>query len=157
MIKGQIKNKRVFTGFLKRLEKFGTSTYVKRDVSVRCARRYRVALKKYIRGDNFPPRKLPKLKGTHAQRRAQRAFYAARNASVGLVRTGKYVNSIHLERAGLNSVVVTDVEYGPYLEFGTRNMEARPHWMPTLDKCVSDGDFDKIIEQYVSSFLQGKL
>jgi phage gpG-like protein len=152
MIKGQIKNKRVFTGFLKRLEKFGTSTYVKRDVSVRCARRYRVALKKYIRNTKFAPLKYSTLLRYGIRRiRPGKTHYAT------LIRTKKYINSIHLEKSGENTVVTSDVEYSVYHEIGTRNMVARPHWIPALDKCVSDGDFDKIVEQYVSSFLQGKL
>ena len=55
------------------------------------------------------------------------------------VDTGHYRRSIQMDGTGLSRpnpfvLVGSNVKYGPYLEFGTRNMQARPHWRPTLKK-----------------------
>jgi hypothetical protein len=55
------------------------------------------------------------------------------------VDTGHYRRSIQMDATGLSRpnpfvLVGSNVKYGPYLEFGTRNMQARPHWRPTLKK-----------------------
>lgn len=44
----------------------------------------------------------------------------------GLVDTGNYRDSVHVEREGGEVAVVTDVDYARFLEFGTSNIEAHP-------------------------------
>ena len=55
------------------------------------------------------------------------------------VRTGNLRRSIHseIESTTANQAVArvgTNVEYGPYVEFGTRRMSARPFLRPALDE-----------------------
>lgn len=60
---------------------------------------------------------------------------ARRRAAVD---TGRLRNSITHEVAedGLSAVVGTNVEYAPYVEFGTRRMRARPFLFPALEEEV---------------------
>lgn len=52
----------------------------------------------------------------------------------GLVDTGNYRRSWFIRRAGKNSVEVgSPVEYGVYLEYGTRKMRAFPHVVPAAE------------------------
>lgn len=53
----------------------------------------------------------------------------------GLVDTGNYRRSwtFTIEPDGTTSSVGSPVEYGPYLEYGTRFMPARPHVVPAAD------------------------
>lgn len=55
------------------------------------------------------------------------------------VRTGNLRRSIHsaiVESSATHAaaMVGTDVEYAPYLEYGTRRMSARPYLRPALDE-----------------------
>jgi HK97 gp10 family phage protein len=56
------------------------------------------------------------------------------------VRTGNLRRSIHTEPAraadgkAATARVGTNVEYAPYVEFGTRRMSARPYLRPALDE-----------------------
>jgi len=55
------------------------------------------------------------------------------------VDTGHYRRSIQMDATSASRprpfvLVGSNVKYGPYLEFGTRHMQARPHWRPTLKK-----------------------
>lgn len=48
--------------------------------------------------------------------------------------TGRLANSVVTEDSGpLEVEVLTEVEYGPYLEFGTRNIAQRPNWVPSVE------------------------
>lgn len=45
--------------------------------------------------------------------------------------TGAYASSIRVEALDpFHAIVATNSEQGPYLEFGTRRMEPRPHFSP---------------------------
>jgi HK97 gp10 family phage protein len=48
--------------------------------------------------------------------------------------TGTLVNSIESKRDGLIAVVWTEKAYGKYLEFGTRDIEARPWLTPAVEQ-----------------------
>lgn len=49
--------------------------------------------------------------------------------------TGRLANSVTVEDIGpLTIEVGTDVEYGPWLEFGTRTIEPRPNWVPSVQE-----------------------
>ena len=49
--------------------------------------------------------------------------------------TGRLANSVLTEDIGpLTIEVGTDVEYGPYLEFGTRTIAPRPNWVPSVQE-----------------------
>jgi HK97 gp10 family phage protein len=48
------------------------------------------------------------------------------------VDTGRFLNSIDFEATGENEArVYTDLEYAPFLEYGTSKMAARPHFQNT--------------------------
>jgi len=50
-------------------------------------------------------------------------------------RTGTLRRSIHTEDVSNTEVRVgTDVEYAPYLEYGTKKMTARPYLRPAMDE-----------------------
>ena len=49
--------------------------------------------------------------------------------------TGRLADSVTFDRQGkLQVEVSTDVEYGPPLEFGTRTIEPRPNWVPSIQE-----------------------
>lgn len=48
--------------------------------------------------------------------------------------TGRLANSIQADIAGKNATVFTDVQYAPWLEFGTRTIEPRPFMFPALEQ-----------------------
>lgn len=157
MLRARIQNRRVFDAFLKRIEKFGDSPVVRREISVRCARRYRVALKRNIRAYQYStvPKGVYKGRLGRISKRLERATLRSHRS---LLKSGTYINSIIVEKTGNNNYMVSsDAGYAEYLEFGTAKMPAKPHWFPTLDQCVSSGDFDKIVTQFVESYLLGKL
>lgn len=48
--------------------------------------------------------------------------------------TGRLASSVVMQsdpQQPLTVEVLTDVEYGPWLEFGTRRIKPRPNWVPT--------------------------
>ncbi len=48
--------------------------------------------------------------------------------------TSRLANSVTYRKESMLAVSVgTDVEYGPLLEFGTMNIEARPNWVPAVE------------------------
>ncbi|GCE49197.1 HK97 gp10 family phage protein [Thermosporothrix hazakensis] len=50
------------------------------------------------------------------------------------VRTGRLKNSISYEQTDRYEVLVgTNVEYAPYVEFGTRKMQAQPYLLPAFE------------------------
>ena len=49
------------------------------------------------------------------------------------VDTGNLRASIHTEKGHLEDIVGTDVEYAPYVEFGTYKMRAQPYMQPGAD------------------------
>lgn len=49
--------------------------------------------------------------------------------------TGRLANSVTIDDVGpLTIEVGTDVEYGPFLEFGTRTIAPRPNWVPSVQE-----------------------
>jgi len=48
--------------------------------------------------------------------------------------TGRLASSMQFEIDGLTGYVFTPVEYGPYLEFGTSRMAARPFLFPSVEE-----------------------
>jgi phage gpG-like protein len=49
--------------------------------------------------------------------------------------TGRLANSVTTKDAAPLVVEVgTEVEYGPWLEFGTANIEPRPNWVPSVQE-----------------------
>lgn len=67
------------------------------------------------------------------------------NATPGVIfvkgySTGETKRSIELdiENGGLTAVVAPNTEYAPYVEFGTRKMEAEPFVKPALN-AIKDG------------------
>lgn len=48
--------------------------------------------------------------------------------------TGRLASSIQADIEGKNATVFTNVEYAPWLEFGTRTIEPRPFMFPALEK-----------------------
>lgn len=49
--------------------------------------------------------------------------------------TGRLANSVTIEDTGPIEIEVgTEVEYGPYLEFGTRTIAPRPNWVPSVQE-----------------------
>ena len=48
--------------------------------------------------------------------------------------TGRLASSMQFEIDGLTGYVFTPVEYGPYLEFGTSRMAARPFLLPSVEE-----------------------
>lgn len=49
------------------------------------------------------------------------------------VDTGNLRGSIHTTKGDLEDIVGTDVEYAPYVEYGTYKMSAQPYMQPGAD------------------------
>jgi HK97 gp10 family phage protein len=61
------------------------------------------------------------------------------------VDTGNLRSSIRAVKSGDDGIIVSaggngkgesDVQYAPYVEFGTRNMPAQPYFRPAIDQCM---------------------
>ena len=65
--------------------------------------------------------------------------------------TGRLVGSIGAEISPTSATVGTNVEYGPYLEFGTSRMAARPWLLPSFVKAKIG------VEQELKARLEAKL
>lgn len=61
------------------------------------------------------------------------------------VDTGYLRRSITTSPGNLEAEVGTDVEYAPFVEFGTRYQSAQPYLMPSFDSNI-DGIEDRIVE-----------
>ena len=48
--------------------------------------------------------------------------------------TGRLANSIQADIQGKQATVFTNLEYAPWLEFGTQEMEPRPFMVPAMEK-----------------------
>jgi HK97 gp10 family phage protein len=48
--------------------------------------------------------------------------------------TGRLANSLKADIQGVNATVFTNVDYAPFLEFGTRKIEPRPFLFPALEQ-----------------------
>jgi phage gpG-like protein len=48
--------------------------------------------------------------------------------------TGRLANSLKADIQGVNATVFTNVDYAPFLEFGTRTIEPRPFLFPALEQ-----------------------
>lgn len=48
--------------------------------------------------------------------------------------TGRLASSIEWEVDGLTGYIFTRLEYGVYLEFGTRKMQPRPFFLPSIEE-----------------------
>lgn len=48
--------------------------------------------------------------------------------------TGRLANSLKADIQGIRATVFTNLEYAPFLEFGTRTIEPRPFLFPALEK-----------------------
>ena len=47
--------------------------------------------------------------------------------------TGRLINSLNYEADAKHAIIGTNVEYAPYVEFGTKNMDAQPYLRPAFD------------------------
>ena len=65
------------------------------------------------------------------------------------VDTGRLRNSVTNQYDDSTVYVGTNVEYAPYIEFGTYRMEARPYLAPALEEHVDE--YEKIIEDALRS------
>lgn len=62
--------------------------------------------------------------------------------------TGRLANSVVYDKQGpLTADVHTEVEYGAWLEFGTRNIDPRPLWVPVATAALPK--FIRRIEAYL--------
>lgn len=104
-----------------------------------------------LKGDDELIRKLSGIKNLDFARKTVRKHGGnlqrtmKKNATPGLIFTqgysrGETKRSISLEvfDSGLSVRVFPNTNYAPYLEYGTRKMEAEPFVKPSLDK-VKDG------------------
>lgn len=94
-----------------------------------------------ILGQDRLAQKLAQLEPTLRRALEREVKVAALNIQNGArrrvaVKTGRLRNSIthEITEGGLNAVVGTNVEYGPYIEFGTRRMRARPYLFPAFEE-----------------------
>jgi HK97 gp10 family phage protein len=70
--------------------------------------------------------------------------------------TGRLANSINADIDGKSATVYTDLEYAPWLEFGTQNMEPRPFLFPAMEKERPKWEqrLDRIVDQAAKGILK---
>jgi phage gpG-like protein len=84
-------------------------------------------VKKYQRG--------PATGETYEKYNPRRTHTASAPGEAPATDTGRLANSVTIEDTGpLTIEVGTEVEYGPYLEFGTRTIAPRPNWVPSVQE-----------------------
>jgi len=76
----------------------------------------------------------PKTGITYEKIDPQRTHKASAPGEAPATDTGRLANSIQADIQGKNATVFTNVEYAPFLEFGTRTIEPRPFLFPALEK-----------------------
>ncbi|MFF9210478.1 MULTISPECIES: HK97-gp10 family putative phage morphogenesis protein [unclassified Streptomyces] len=59
--------------------------------------------------------------------------------SIAPVETGKYRDSIEVRKDGDEAEIVSDVDYAPYIEYGTRHAAGQHIFGRTLDALKSGG------------------
>lgn len=86
-------------------------------------------VKKYQRG--------PATGEVYEKYRPRRTHQASAPGEAPATDTGRLANSVifdNLPQQPLSVEVRTDVEYGPWLEFGTRDIAPRPNWVPSVEE-----------------------
>lgn len=86
-------------------------------------------VKKYQRG--------PATGEVYEKYNPRRTHQASAPGEAPATDTGRLANSVvfdNLPAEPLAVEVVTDVQYGPWLEFGTRHIAPRPNWVPSIQE-----------------------
>jgi HK97 gp10 family phage protein len=70
--------------------------------------------------------------------------------------TGRLANSINADIDGKSATVYTDLEYAPWLEFGTQSMDPRPFLFPAMEKERPKWEqrLDRIVDQAAKGILK---
>ena len=76
-------------------------------------------------------RKVVRQNGSHLQRRMQQKADFTRGYATG---TTKRSIGLEIQDGGYTASVGPETEYSPYLEYGTRFMDAQPFVKPALDE-----------------------
>jgi hypothetical protein len=70
-------------------------------------------------------------------RRGTIAHQASAAGEAPMTDTGRLAGTVDFKKAGKLAVsVFTVAEYGPYLEFGTMDIEPRPAWVPAVEEML---------------------
>jgi hypothetical protein len=77
------------------------------------------------------------------------------------VDTGSYRASIHMDLSGLNDaipegVVRTNDRRGPMLEYGTRRMAPRPHFLPVAEQMRAEGVLPRAVGRHLELAVRGR-
>lgn len=84
-------------------------------------------VKKYQRG--------PATGEVYQKYNPRRTHQASAPGEAPATDTGRLASSVTIEDTGPIEIEVgTEVEYGPYLEFGTRDIDPRPNWVPSVQE-----------------------
>ena len=67
--------------------------------------------------------------------------------------TGRLASSIHMNPGRLQAVVFSDLQYAPYLEFGTQSMAERPFMWPAARQ--HENDFTKRLDNIADRAARG--
>jgi phage gpG-like protein len=67
-------------------------------------------------------------------RRGSGTHQASAPGEAPAIDTGAYVNSIQTKKTDDGAEVGTNMEYGPFLEFGTGRIAKRPHFTPAVER-----------------------
>ncbi len=71
------------------------------------------------------------------------------------VDTGRLRASIHTEiEDEFKATVGTDVEYGPYVEFGTVRMAAQPFLFPAVEEVFGEGSVEEELRRQIEAALE---
>ena len=76
----------------------------------------------------------PKTGEVYTKKNPRRTHRASAPGEAPATDTGRLANSLKADIQGIRATVFTNLEYAPFLEFGTRTIEPRPFLFPALEK-----------------------
>jgi phage gpG-like protein len=76
----------------------------------------------------------PKTGITYEKIDPKRTHRASATGEAPATDTGRLANSLKADIQGVRATVSTNVDYAPFLEFGTRTIEPRPFLFPALEQ-----------------------
>lgn len=98
----------------------------------------------------------PKTGDVYTKNNPRRTHRASAPGQPPATDTGRLANNIKADIQGIRATVFTDVDYAPFLEFGTRTIEPRPFLFPALEKerPAWDRRLDKIVDQAAKGIIK---
>jgi phage gpG-like protein len=98
----------------------------------------------------------PKTGEVYTKTNPKRTHRASAPGQAPATDTGRLANSLKADIQGIRATVFTNVDYAPFLEFGTRTIEPRPFLFPALEqeRPAWNRRLDKIVDQAAKGIIK---